>query len=51
MKVPLHQRRRSRPVPVLPLVSSTTGWPNEHPSAMASSMICRAMRSDPPGLR
>jgi hypothetical protein len=44
----------ARPVPVLPLVSSTTVWPGSSwPAAVASSIMRRAMRSffDPPGFR
>jgi hypothetical protein len=36
----------ARPVPVLPLVSSTTVWPGRsRPDARASSTIRRAIRS------
>ena len=44
----------ARPVPVLPLVSSTTGWPSRSsPVARASRMISSATRSFllPPGLK
>jgi hypothetical protein len=43
---PFTPQTMARPVPVLPLVSSTTVRPGRRrPSASASSMICRAIRS------
>jgi hypothetical protein len=51
---PVTAQTMARPVPVLPLVSSTTAWPGRsRPSAVASSIMRSAMRSffEPPGLR
>ena len=44
----------AKPIPVLPLVASTTVWPGERsPSFSAYSMILKANLSltDPPGLK
>ena len=50
---PIARQTIARPVPVLPLVSSTTVWPGRSsPARRASRMISRAIRSFllPPGL-